>query len=165
MATGDIIGLKQNAGGSYDEVLLNAEFIPASAPIPSVDGSFSGPYTLGFNCGYTSSSVGDLVYLDSAATWQKAHNSTSLATYSGMLGIALEVKSSGQALKVALPGSIVYASAFPALTIGSPVYMGASGAVTVTQPSATDNAIRMVGWGVHVDKLYFYPSPDYIIHT
>lgn len=144
--------------------MLNAEFIPASTLVPALDGSFSGPFTAVFNCGYTSSAIGELVYLDSTGVWQKAHNSTSLATYSGMLGIALEIKTTGQALKVALPGSIIYATAFPALTVGAPVYMGASGAVTVTQPSATDNAIRMVGWGVHADKLYFYPSPDYIIH-
>ena len=133
--------------------------------IPSTDGHATGPVTDEFNSGYSSSAVGDLVYLDSNSTWQKCDKGTSAATYSGLLGIALEIKASGNALKVALPGSFVYATAFPTLTIGSPVYMDDAGAMIVAQPTAADHAIRMIGWGVHADKLYFFPSPDYIIHT
>lgn len=133
--------------------------------VPTVDGTATGPTTNAFNSGYSSSAVGDLVYLDSSATWQKCDANT-LALYNGLLGIALEVKSSGNALKVALPGSIVYATAFPTFTIGAPVYMSeTAGAVTGTAPTTTDSATRVIGWGVHADKLYFYPSPDYITHV
>lgn len=132
--------------------------------IPTTDGHATGNITDQFNSGYSSSAVGDLVYLDSSSTWQKADKATSAATYSGLLGIALEVKASGNALKVALPGSFVYATGFPALTIGAPVYMGTAGALVVTQPSAANDAIRIIGWGIHSDKLFFNPSPDYIVH-
>lgn len=133
--------------------------------VPTSDGHCTGNITNLFNSGYSSSAIGDLVYLDSNSTWQKADKATSSATYSGFLGIALEVKASGNALKVALPGSFIYATGFPTLTIGAPVYMGAAGALVVTQPSAANDAIRMIGWGVHADKLFFMPSPDYIVHT
>jgi hypothetical protein len=133
--------------------------------VPSVDDTATGNTTSAYNCGYSSSAIGDLVYLDSSATWQKADYDT-LANYSGLLAVALEVKASGAALKVALPGSIIYASAiFPTFTIGSPIYVGATAAVTQTQPTATDRAIRVVGWAVHADKMYFNPSPDYITNT
>ena len=78
--------------------------------------------------------------------------------------IALEVKASGNALKVALPGSFVYCTAFPALTIGSPVYMSDAGAIVVTQPATADHAIRILGWAVHADKIYFYPEPGYVVY-
>lgn len=133
--------------------------------IPSTDGTATGPWTNAFNSGYSSSAIGDLVYLDSSSTWQKCDMDTSSATYSGLVGIALEVKASGNALKVALPGSFVYCTAFPALTIGSPVYMSDAGAIIVAQPSGADDAIRMIGWAVHADKIFFYPSQDYIVHT
>jgi hypothetical protein len=133
--------------------------------VPTTDGHCTGNKTSDFNCGYTSSAVGDLVYLDSSSTWQKAHKGTSVATYGGFLGIALEVKSSGQTMLVALPNSFIYATAFPTLTIGSPVYMGDTGAVVVAQPTTTDHAVRVIGYGVHADKLYFNPSSDYIIYT
>jgi hypothetical protein len=133
--------------------------------IPSTDGHATGNVTNAFNSGYSSSAIGDLVYLDSSSTWQKCDMDTSAATYSGLLGIALEVKASGNALRVALSGSFVYASAFPALTVGGIVYMSDAGAITQTQPSGADDSIRMIGWAVHADKIYFYPSPDYIVHT
>jgi hypothetical protein len=134
--------------------------------VPTSDGTATGNVTKSFNCGYTSSTVGDLVYLDSSATWQKADDTTSAATKSGLLGIALEVKSSGNQMRVALPGSFVYAIAgFPTFTIGGTIYMSTAGAVTQTQPVGTDNAIRVIGWAVAANKMYFNPSGDYITHT
>jgi hypothetical protein len=43
--------------------------------------------------------------------------------------------------------------------------MDDAGAIVVAQPTAADHAIRMIGWGIHADKIYFFPSTDYIIHT
>ena len=131
--------------------------------VPTTDGHATGPTTSAFNAGYSSSAVGDLVYLDSSGTWQKCDANT-LALYNGLLGIALQIKASGNALLVALPGSFVYAAAaFPTFTIGGPIYMSETpGAVTQTAPTTTDAAIRVIGWAVHADKMYFYPSPDYI---
>lgn len=133
--------------------------------IPSSDGHATGNVTNAFNSGYSSSAVGDLVYLDSSSTWQKCDMGTSVDTYSGLLGIALEVKASGNALKVALSGSLVYATGFPALTVGAPVYMSDTGTIVVTQPITADHAIRIIGWAVHSDKIWFCPSADYIVHV
>lgn len=134
--------------------------------VPTTDGHATGPTTNAFNSGYSSSAVGDLVYLDSSATWQKAKADAS-STCTGMLGIALEVKASGNALLVALPGSFVYATAFPTFTVGGVVYISdsTSGAVTQTQPTTTDHVIRVVGYGFHADKLAFLPSGDWVTHT
>ena len=133
--------------------------------VPTTDGHATGQTTNAFNSGYTSSAVGDLVYLDSSSTWQKCDANT-VALYNGFLGIALEVKASGNALLVALPGSFVYATGFPALTIGSPVYMSeTAGVVTQTAPTTTDSATRILGWAVHADKIWFQPSPNVVIHT
>ena len=134
--------------------------------VPTADPSCTGPTTSAFNSGYTSSAIGDLVYLDSSATWQKTDANTA-ALYNGMLGIALAVAATGAPLLVALPGSFVYAAAaFPTFTIGGPIYMSETpGVVTQTAPTTTDSATRVVGWGVHADKMYFFPSPDYGVHA
>jgi hypothetical protein len=130
--------------------------------VPTSDGHATGHTINLFNSGYTSSAVGDLVYLDSASTWQKCDANT-LLLYNGLLGIALEVKASGNALLVALPGSIVYASGFPGMTIGLPLYMSESvGAITHTPPATADDAVRVIGWAVHADKIFFNPSADYV---
>lgn len=128
--------------------------------VPTVDGTATGPTTAAFVSGYTSSAVGDLVYLDSSGKWQKT-DSDALATTTGLLGIALAVAATDAALLVALPGAIVYATAFPTLTIGAPYYVGeTAGAIQAAIPTGADNAVRVVGFGVHADKLYFLPSSD-----
>lgn len=133
--------------------------------VPTTDGHATGPTCGDFNCGYSSSAVGDLVYLDSSSTWQKCDANT-VALYNGLLGIALEVKASANALLVALPGSFVYATGFPALTVGSPCYMSeTAGAITQTAPTTTDAATRVIGWAIHADKIYFNPSQDYSTHV
>lgn len=134
--------------------------------VPTSDGTATGPTTNSFNAGYTTT-LGDLVYLDSSATWQKADADASATTYSGQLGIVLQGSiTSGNPVSVALPGSYVYMSAaFPTFTIGGTIYMSATaGAVTQTAPVTTDSATRVLGWGIHADKMYFNPSPDYITH-
>lgn len=134
--------------------------------VPTVDDTATGEITNAFNSGYTSSAIGDLVYLDSSSTWQKADADLSATAYSGMLGIALEVKASGNALKVLLRGFAYCSTAFPTFTVGGIVYMSATaGAVTQTAPTTTDSATRILGYAVHADKMWFNPSQDYVVHT
>lgn len=134
--------------------------------VPTGDLTATGFINNDFNCGYSSSAIGDLVYLDSSSTWQKGDANT-LLLYNGLLGVALEVKAAASALRVALPGTFIYSTTgFPTWTIGGPIYMSeTAGAMTQTAPTTTDAATRVVGWGVHADKMYFFPSPDYVTHT
>lgn len=132
--------------------------------VPTTDGHATGPTTNAFNSGYSSSAVGDLVILDSSSTWQKTDANTA-SIYNGLIGIALEVKASGAALLVALPGSFVYATGFPTLTVGGTCYMSeTAGAITQTAPVTTDAATRIIGYAIHADKIFFSPSPDWITH-
>lgn len=136
----------------------------AKIVLPLVNATATGNIIDNFNCGYTSSAIGDLVYLSSSSTWLKADNTTSVTTYQGLLGIALEVKATGTVLKVALSGSFVYLTTFPTLTIGNPIYMSTNGAIVVAQPSASNSAIRIIGWAIASNRIFFCPSPDYITH-
>lgn len=134
--------------------------------VPSSDPSATGITTNEFNSGYSSTAIGDLVYLDSSATWQKADADASAATYSSMLGIALSVAASAAPVNVLLQGFIYASSPFPTFTIGAPIFMSATaGAMTQTAPTTTDSATRVVGYAVHADKMYFKPSNDWITHT
>ncbi len=128
--------------------------------LPTVDGTATGPVTSAFVSGYTSSAIGDLVYLDSSGKWQKTDADSTTTAY-GLLGIALAVAATDAALLVALPGAIVYATAFPTLTIGATYYISeTAGAISASIPTGADNVIRVVGFGVHADKLFFLPSSD-----
>lgn len=137
--------------------------------VPTSAGA-TGPTTAAFNSGFSSTAAGDLLYLDSSTTWQKADADLSTAAEAGMLAIALTVAASGAAPTVALPGSFVFATAWNLATVGAPVYMSATaGAITLTAPVTTDSATRIIGWvvasGNGTTKIWFQPSPDYITHT
>ncbi len=128
--------------------------------VPTSDNTCTGPTTNSFVSGYTSSAIGDLVYLDSSAKWQKA-DADAASTATNLLGIALAVAATDAALLVALPGSMVYCTAFPTLTIGAQYFVGESaGTIQAAIPTGADNVIRCVGFGIHADKLFFMPSSD-----
>lgn len=149
--------------GTINATALTATQIDISQP--ASDGLATGTVCNDFNCGFSSSAVGDLVYLDSSATWQKT-DANATATFAGMLGIALEVKASGAALSVLLQGFMWAATPFPTFTVGGLVYISeTAGAVTQTAPTTTDACTRVIGWAVHADKLWFNPSATYITHT
>lgn len=134
--------------------------------VPTGDVTGTGITTNEFNSGYSSTAIGDLVYLDSSSNWQKADADASAATYSSLLGIALSVTASASPATVLLQGFVYAASPFPTFTIGAPIYMSATaGAVTQTAPSTTDSATRIVGYAIHADKMWFNPSNDWITHT
>lgn len=137
---------------------------------PSSGGNSTGPTTSSFNSGYSSTAIGDLMYLDSSATWQKADADASATTYNGLLGVALSVAASAAPVLVALPGSFIFATAWNLATVGAPIYMSATaGAITLTAPVTTDSATRIIGWvlasGNGTTKIFFNPSDDYITHT
>jgi hypothetical protein len=131
---------------------------------PTTDGHATGDITSSFNSGYSSTAVGDLMYLDVNATWQKA-DANAIGTYDGLLAVALEVVASGNPVKALLKG-FVYATAFPTLTVGGKVYMSeTAGAITQTAPTTADACTRVIGHAVHADKIWFNPSNDVTVHV
>ena len=126
------------------------------------DHTANGPQTATFNAGYTTVQS-DLVYLSSSATWLEADADATGVKSTSLLAIALEVKDSGEALNVALPGSFIQDASVYAFTPGVPLYMSATdGAITATKPTGSGDTVRTVGYAVHADMIFFNPSSDYV---
>ena len=106
--------------------------------------------------------IGELVMykLDTTLKYQLADVSTDMA----VIGVAVETKTAGNAIKVLLMGRF-RTTAFPTLTIGAEVYrhISTDGLMQVAQPSANGNKLQRIGFGdVDGDTLYFDPSKDVI---
>lgn len=85
--------------------------------------------------------------------------------FSKQLGICVLASTDTNPTEILLYGK-VRSAAFPAFTVGSPVYLDdTAGDLTVTQPSTTNFCIRIVGYALTAEDLLFNPSNDYIIHT
>jgi hypothetical protein len=58
----------------------------------------------------------------------------------------------------------VYNSAWNWTTIGGEIYLSAAavGGITQTQPTGTGDIVRVVGYAINADLIYFNPSQDWI---
>lgn len=112
--------------------------------------------------------VGDLCYLDVTATeWLLADADAAATSGSVTLGICVLASTDGQPTTMFLYGTI-RSAAFPAsIALGAPVYVSTTaGDITATQPTGTDDVIRVVGHAITAEPntILFSPSPDYITH-
>ncbi len=129
---------------------------------PNTDDTFSGPSTNSFNAGATIAQW-EAVYLDSSSTWQLT-DADAAATAQGMIALATAAGTAGNPLRVTLPGTFVRNDAW-AWTVGGTVYLSTTaGALTQTAPSATDDVVRVCGWAVNADTIFWDPSPDYAVY-
>lgn len=156
--TGDIKNVVVDA--TTGALLVSLAGIDAT---PNTDLTATGPTTNTFNSAGTTAAM-DLVYLGSSSTWILT-DADAAATSAGMLGISLEAKTVGLAMNVALPGSFIRNDAWN-WTPGAVLYISTTaGGITETQPSGTDDVIRVIGYAMTADVIFFDPSPDYITHT
>jgi hypothetical protein len=79
-----------------------------------------------------------------------------------MLGLALEAGTDTNPLKVALAGSFVRDDTWT-WTVGAELYMATTdGDITETAPSTTGNLVRIIGYAVTADIIFFDPDRTYI---
>jgi len=131
----------------------------------SADGKWSGITETG--TAGAALAFGELCYFQASDSRWELVDANLSAGYDKKLGMCvLAAAGDGSATEMLLIGKIRADAKFPTMTIGSPVYMSeTAGAVTSTQPSTADVAIRVVGYANTADELYFNPSPDYIVHV
>jgi len=112
--------------------------------------------------------VGDICFLQTAdSKWELVDgilDGTDLG-FKLQLGICVLAAAENAATEMLVYGK-VRSAAFPAFTVGAPVYLDdTAGNIVVAQPSTTNFAIRIVGYAITAEDLLFNPSNDYIVHT
>jgi len=127
----------------------------------SADGTYSG-ITIAGTAGATLA-FGQLVYLAVAdSRWELCDADTAALGYGVLIGMCvLAAAGDGSATTILLQGNIRADAQFPALTVGAAAYMGeTAGAIQVAIPTGADNTVRVVGFALTADSLYFNPSSD-----
>jgi len=155
------------AGGTMTgNITLGENTSIALDPAGSADGKYSGITVTG--TAGAALAFGDVVVLDvTDSRWELADaNSAASADGDarGMIGICvLAAAGDGSATTILLQGIIRADAAFPALTVGAPVYLSeTAGDVTLTKPTTTDAVVRTLGFALTADEMYWNPSSDYI---
>ena len=162
-ATGDslLFGDASDSGATKRDTLQGVvDLVYKLDATPDTDHTANGPQTNTLNAGYGTAAM-DLVYLNANGKWLEA-DADAAGTSINLLGIALEAKTDGQAMLVALSGSFVRDDTWN-WTIGVPLYVsGDLGAITATKPSGSADIVRTVGYALTADVIYFNPSSDYV---
>ena len=131
---------------------------------PDTDQTANGPQTNLFAAG-ASITLMDLVFLSSDARWYQTDADAAATAGGNLLGVSLETKTAGQAMNVAMNNSPIRNSSW-SFTPGATLYVSTSpGVITNTAPSGSDDVIRVVGFAISSDAVYFDASPDYLVHV
>ena len=110
---------------------------------------------------------GEICFLAADGKWDKNDGilDGTDTGFSKQLGICLVAGNDTNASEMLIYGK-VRSAGFPAFTVGSPVYLDdTAGDLVVAQPSTTNFAIRIVGYAITAEDLFFNPSNDYIVHV
>jgi hypothetical protein len=108
--------------------------------------------------------VGDLCYLNADDSRWELVDANLSDGYDKQLGICVLAGNDGSATEMLVYGKI-RSAAFPAFTVGSPLYMSeTAGDITHTAPTTADSATRKVGIAITAEDLLFNPSNDYYTH-
>lgn len=137
-------------------------------PAGSADGKWTG-ISVTATAGYTQA-FGDCVYLDPTDSRWELCDANSAAGADGdsrgIIGMVVSTGTDGTSCTILLNGIIRADAKFPTFTVNNPIYVSeTAGAVTQTQPTTTDVVIRVLGFGITGDEMYFNPDNTYITHT
>ncbi len=79
-----------------------------------------------------------------------------------MIALSAQAQTAGNAMKVALPGSFCRNDAW-AWTVGGAIYVDTTpGAITQTAPSGSGDIVRVIGYAVNADTVFFQPSGAWV---
>jgi hypothetical protein len=106
-----------------------------------------------------SPALGQVRYFSSSSTWLASNATSAGASARNLLGICTTAL--GYSRGMVLRG--FFKNTAWSLTIGAPVYLSTTAnTITSTQPTGSGNIVRVVGYAIAADEIYFNPSQDWI---
>jgi hypothetical protein len=134
-------------------------------PAGGADGDYSGTTITG--TGGATIAFGDTVYLAAGdSRWELTDASAVGTAGTVIVGIAVTSSTDGNPITVLMDGTIRADAKFPTLTIGGAVYLSeTAGLVVTTAPTTADAVVKVVGYGLTANEMYFRASMDHITVT
>lgn len=129
---------------------------------PPTDDTFTGETLQGMNAGATVAQW-DCVYLNTSTQWVLTDADAASSAGGVMVAMATAAGTAANPLTVLLRG-VVRNDGWTWATVGAPLYLDTTtaGGLTLTAPSGTDDVVKIVGYVLSDDCIYFNPSNDWI---
>jgi len=106
--------------------------------------------------GTTSVTAGKIYYFTSGGAWALADKDTSAAATS-LLGYAFASAASGGIMLQGVVSSESHGHA-----LGAPLYVKDSGAFNTTAPTSSGDFVRIIGYAINEDQIYFDPDKTFV---
>ena len=124
---------------------------------PTADNEFNGEIVYFGTSG--TFAAGDVVTLNTSGQWVKADASAEATAY-GLMGVALGTSASSNGILI---NGYARISAFSGFTTGVPLFLSeTAGDVTSTAPTATNTIVRVLGYKVDTNTVFFKPDNSWI---
>lgn len=132
---------------------------------PGSDDTYEGEATNDVNAGDTIAQW-DLVYLDSTSgRWEFADADAASTSGGVLLALAAAAGTDGNAMNVVFRG-VVRNDGWTWTGAGKTLYVSTTaGGMTETAPSGASDVIRVVGYTLSDDVIYFNPDNAWVVHT
>ena len=102
--------------------------------------------------------AGNVYYLSSSSTWIAA-DADAASSSRNLLAIATTAAGFNRGMLI----RGYFKNTSWSFTIGAPVYLSVTaGGLSSTQPTGTADIVRVVGYAIAADELYFNPSNDWV---
>jgi len=129
--------------------------------IPDTDATANGFTFNDLSAGQTLA-MGDLVYLNGSAQWVDVDASASATAGPVMLACALEAGTASNPVKVTAGPAVIRNDAW-AWTVGGILYVSeTAGEFTQTAPTTSNAIVRVVGYALSADVIYFDPDKTWV---
>lgn len=130
---------------------------------PPSDDTYEGTATNDINAGATIAQW-EAVYLDSTPDWNLTDASATATAGGVMIALATEAGTATNPINVLLHG--IARNDGWTWTAGGPIYLSeTAGALTQTAPTTTNAVVRVVGYALSDDAIYWNPSNDWVVHA
>lgn len=132
---------------------------------PASDDTYEGEATNDINAGDTIAQW-DLTYLDSTSGRWEFADADAVATSGGvLLALAAAAGTDGNPMNVVFRG-VVRNDGWTWSGAGKPLYVSTTaGGMTETAPSGASDVIRVVGYTLSDDSIYFNPDNTWVVHS
>jgi len=152
--------------GTISALTLTEKASIALDPAGGTDGDYSGITVAG--TGGATIAFGNMVYLAVAdSRWELTDASAVGTAGTVMVGCLVLATTDGGAATILTNGIVRADSLFPgSLTVGAPVYLSETGGlITQTAPTTADAVVRVIGFAITAEEIYFNPSSDHLTVT
>ena len=138
------------------------EAVILPAPGTLTDGQYAGARIITLTAGYGTTAIGDLVYLNNDdSKFEKTDGNAAATAADVLVGVVLEAVAENASCKIMLEGTITV-DAWDWATVGASLFIsGTAGGFTQTRLAVTNDIVRIVGYALDDDTIYFCPDNAY----